>query len=389
MKYKRHLLGSTLVISASRFACATLLLSSCFISPVVFAQDAPSEAGKEAEKSEDGLPELGDELPADDAEVDSQEAADETADSADSPADEAMEGGPELDPDKPEADAFDFEEDAGGFEKTSEELEDDFRKGAFESALKTVLPLRPDEIRTILEHFDRTVESSKLPVHPYPRPELVVQNVSLDPGSPPLNVKMAYGYVTTLSVLDSSGAPWPIEDMSWVGEFEIMENTVKDTTNILRISPESDFSHGNLSLRLLGLDTPVILTLETNRDIVHYRFDAVVPGNGPFAQAPLIKPGVTLAAGDVEMSAALSGVIPEEAQKLSVSGVDGRTTAYKYNDMTYVRTPLTLLSPGWESSVSSADGTKVYALLDAPVLLLSDKGRMVRAYLSEREEVSK
>ncbi len=276
------------------------------------------------------------------------------------------------------------------FEKSAEELEDSFRNEAFDQALKTLLPLKPDEIRTLLEHFDRTVESTQLPVHPNPRPELVVKNISLDPGVAPLVVKLAYGYVTTVSLLDASGQPWPIEDISWVGDFIIEESTVYDQTHILRISPESKFAHGNISMRLVGLNAPVIMTLETNRELVHYRFDAVVPQAGPSAETPIIdQGGITLAAGDPDMSIALGGVIPPGAESLDVVGTDGRTTAYTYNGLTYVRTPLTLLSPGWDSSVTSADGTKIYALEETPVILLSDRGRMVQAHLTEREVLLK
>lgn len=291
------------------------------------------------------------------------------------------EGGAEEDP-------FGFDDSSVlDFEKSPEELEDSFRGEAFDKALEQLLPLKPDEIRTLLEHFDRTVESTQLPVHPYPRAESVVSNVSLDPGVAPIVVKLAYGYVTTLSIVDSSGAPWPIEDLSWVGEFKIHESQVQEVTNILRISPETKFAHGNISMRLVGLNAPVIMTFETNRDVVHYRIDAVIPKRGPGAKTPLIDPGVKLAAGDPDMSVALSGVVPKDADILDVSGVDGRTTAYIYNGLTYLRTPLTLLSPAWDSSVTSADGTKIYALEETPVVLLSDKGRTMRAYLTEREEL--
>ena len=283
--------------------------------------------------------------------------------------------------------AFNFDDSELDFEKSTEELEDSFRSEAFDQALKNLLPLKPEEIRTLLEHFDRTVESTQLPVHPYPRPELVVRNISLDPGVAPHVVKLAYGYVTTISMLDASGQPWPIEDISWVGDFLIEESAVHEQTHMLRVSPESKFAHGNVSMRLMGLNAPVIMTFETNRELVHYRFDAVIPQNGPGAEIPLIDPGITLVSGDADMSIALGGVVPSGAEVLDVSGVDGRTTAYIYNGLTYVRTPLTLLSPGWDSSVSSADGTKVYALEETPVILLSDRGRMVRAYLSEREDL--
>ncbi len=283
--------------------------------------------------------------------------------------------------------AFGFDDSGLDFDKTTEELEDSFRSEAFDQAIKTLLPLKPDEIRTLLEHFDRTVESTQLPVHPYPRPELVVKNISLDPGVAPHVVKLAHGYVTTVSMLDASGQPWPIEDISWVGDFTVQESTVYEQTHMLRVSPESKFAHGNISMRLKGLNAPVIMTFETNRDLVHYRFDAIIPQDGPNTSVPIIDSGVTLASGDPDMSIALSGVIPSGASILDVSGVDGRTTAYTYNGLTYVRTPLTLLSPGWDSSVTSADGTRIYALEETPVILLSDRGRMVRAYLTEREDL--
>ncbi len=304
-------------------------------------------------------------------------------------AQEAQDGLPSesqaLDANAATEEMFGFDDSGLGFEKTSDELEQDFRREAFEKAMDQLLPLRPSEIRELLERYDRTIESTNTPVYPNPRPESVVQNVSLDPGAAPLTVRMAFGYVTTLSILDSSGEPWPIEDMSWVGEFLIQEDSAKEFTHLLRISPEGEFAHGNISLRLVNLDTPIILTMETARDSVHYRFDAIVPGNGPYAKASLIDTGIKLAAGDPDMSQALSGVLPEDAEPLDVRGTDGRTTAYIYNGLTYVRTPLTLLSPAWDSSVTSADGTKVYALEETPVILLSDKGRMVRVYLSASE----
>lgn len=352
LKYRSLISSSTRI-----FSVGLVLASGTFLSPCpVLAQDALPQGN-----------------------VDDMGSADSTADSVNS----SDKGADDKSADS--SDPFSFDDTGMGLEKSASDLENDFRKKAFDQALKKALPLNPDEIRELLERFDRTVESSNIPVHPYPRPESVVQNVSLDPGSPPLVVHLAFGYVTTLSMLDSSGAPWPIEDISWVGNFDVMEQSGHDFTNLLRISPSSKFAHGNISIRLLNLDVPIVMTFETGRDMVHYRFDAVVPRSGPQAQAPIIDTGITLASGDADMSVALSGVLPRDAEPLSVSGTDGRTTAYVYNGLTYVRTPLTLLSPAWDSSVTSADGMNIYALEDTPVILLSDKGRMVRAYLNENE----
>ena len=289
-----------------------------------------------------------------------------------------------------EADPFSFEGDETlDFEENVEEQRELARKEAFDAALQGLLPLRPEEIRSVLERFDRTQESVETPVYPNPKPEVVVQNISLDPGAKPAVIKLAYGHVTTVAFLDSSGAPWPIQDVSWAGNFEVME-TEQDPerfSHVFRISPQSEFAYGNMSISLLSLMTPVIITLETNRDVVHYRFDALLPEYGPLAEAPLIEAGITTSAGDRELSAILEGVVPEGAERLDVEGVDGRTSAYRHNELVYLRTPLTLLSPGWNSSTASADGTRVYELENAPVVLLSDRGRMVRARLTNRENV--
>lgn len=273
------------------------------------------------------------------------------------------------------------------FEKSKAQLEQEARREAYDAALQGLLPLRPEEIRELLEHFDRTQESVETPVYPNPKPEVAVETISLDPGAKPAVVKVAYGNVTTVNILDVSGAPWPIEDISWAGNFEVVEASSGDGSHIIRISPQSEFANGNMSIRLLTLKTPVIIALETSRDIVHYRFDAIIPQYGPMAEVPLIDKGLDIQAGDTDIASVLQGVMPNGGNKLNVTGVDGRTTAYSLNGMTYVRTPLTLLSPSWNSSVSSADGTHVYTIPSAPVLLLSDKGKMVRAHLSKREDI--
>jgi intracellular multiplication protein IcmK len=273
------------------------------------------------------------------------------------------------------------------FEKNDEQLEKEKREQAFGAALEGVMPLKPGEIRQLLEKFDRTQESVELPVYPPPKPKVSVQTVSLDPGAAPLTVKVAFGNVSTLSFLDITGAPWPIEDLSWAGPFEVIGSDSNNGAHILRITPQSEFASGNISLRLLTLKTPVILSIETSRETVDYRFDAVVPEYGPMAKTPIVEKGLTISAGDPDISSVLMGSIPPGAKKLDVIGVDGRTSAYKLGGSTYVRTPLTLLSPGWSSSVTSADGTRVYAIKDTPVLLLSDKGKMVRARLAPRNDL--
>ena len=254
----------------------------------------------------------------------------------------------------------------------------------FKMALEKLLPLKPEQIRATLESFKESREAAETPLR-FPEPEQVVQTVSLDPSSAPVIIETSPGHVTTLTILDSTGAPWPIQDISWAGKFDI--TPPEDGGHVVRITPMSAHGIGNLSIRLVDLITPVTMSVRTGLDKVHYRFDARIPKAGPLASVPIIQHGgLKASAGkDDDMIAVLDGTPAAGATRLKVEGTDGRTSVWKIEDRVYLRTPLTLLSPAWDSSVSSADGMKVYTMQNAPVVLLSDQGRMIKINISPDE----
>lgn len=69
----------------------------------------------------------------------------------------------------------------------------------------------------------------------------------------------------------------------------------------------------------------------------------------------------------------LDGVAPSDAKMLEVVG--GHAQAWLYGHHMLLRTSLTMLSPGWQATMSSPDGTKVYQLSPTPLVLVSDQGR--------------
>ncbi len=269
-------------------------------------------------------------------------------------------------------------------EKTEEQKAAELRKEAFDAASQGLMPMKQQEIRKLLEMYDETQQAVQAPIYPNPKPESTFQTISLDPGTPPVELKTAVGHVTTLSIVDATGQPWPIQDISWAGNFEVLQP--EPSSNMLRITPMADFAFGNVSMRLIGLNPPVILTLRTERKSVQVRADVQIPEIGPNGVTPPIQRQITTTAGDNKLATILEGVPPSSANKLRIDGIDGRTTAYDIGGTTYVRTPYTLLSPAWDASVRSADGTNVYAMKFTPVLLLSDKGKMVRAQLTKAVE---
>ena len=267
--------------------------------------------------------------------------------------------------------------------KTEAEKEAEERASVFQGAADGLMPLKTDEIRKLLEMYDETQQAVQTPIYPNPAPESTFQTVSLQPGTAPIEIKTAIGHVTTLSMVDVTGQPWPIQDVSWAGNFEVLQP--EPGSNMLRITPSADFAYGNVSMRLIGLNPPVILTLRTERKSVQVRVDLQVPELGPNGVAPPIQTQISTTAGDGKLATVLEGIAPAGSERMIVNGIDGRTSAYELGGVMYVRTPYTLLSPAWDSSVHSADGTNVYSMRSTPVLLLSDKGKMVRAQLTKAE----
>lgn len=269
------------------------------------------------------------------------------------------------------------EEVAAQMEAEMEEQKIKMKEEAFQGALEVLMPLSPQEIRTTLEKFKESRQAAETPIT-VPTPKSRVETVSLDPGADPHIIRLSPGYVTTLSILDQTGMPWAIQDLNWAGKVEI-DRPAKGS-HIVRLVPEAAHGSGNVSIRLVDLITPITFRFDIGIEEVDYRFDARIPKQGPLAKTPLIEYGglKTVAGTDEHLSAILDGTASGEVKKLKIDGTDGRTTAWRVEDKMYLRTPLTMLSPAWNESATSADGTNVYTLAETPVVLLSDGGKMVK-----------
>lgn len=274
------------------------------------------------------------------------------------------------------------EEIAMQMEMEAESQKEKLKQDLFKAALKQLLPLDPPQIRSTLESFKESREAAETPIFD-PEPKTVVETVSLDPMAVPHTLLTAPGHVTTLSILDQTGSPWAIQDISFAGKFDV--TVPEEGGHVLRIVPSSAHGSGNISIRLVDLITPITFTIKTGLNEVHYRFDARIPKQGPLAKTPLIEFGglKATAGADGNLVNVLDGTTGSDGKPLKLDGVDGRTTAFLIDGQMYLRTPLTLLSPAWDSSASSADGMNVYTLTESPVIILSDRGQMVKAHIVE------
>lgn len=266
--------------------------------------------------------------------------------------------------------------------------EEEHNTKSYKRASTGLLPLSPEQIHSFMQKLEATQEAAQPPSAGPPKGEVKVSALSLDPGGEPPQINLAAGYVTTIDMVDVTGAPWPILDVGIGGNFEV--TPTQAGSHVVRVVPLTRVGSGNLSILLKDLSTPIIFRLSAGGPTFHMRYDARVPKLGPNAKVPLIERGrIGPVAGDQTITMILENAPPKQAKRLKVAGLDARTMAWQLNDKVYVRTPLSMLSPAWNASASSPDGMTVYEIGDAPVLLMSDNGAMQRARLMREDDHDK
>lgn len=245
---------------------------------------------------------------------------------------------------------------------------------AFEGVARQLFPLTPEQIVRLKQIYEASEFAESSTAGTPPKPTATSQFVNLSPGSTPPVIRLSQGFVSSLVFLDSTGSPWPISayDLGDPTAFNIQWDK---TSNTLMIQAQKLYNYGNLAVRLKGLNTPVMLTLIPGQKAVDYRVDLRVQGYGPNASNTPIEEGIPPSANDVLLHV-LDGVPPQGSQRLTVSGGDAR--AWLLGDKMFVRTNLTILSPGWISSMTSADGMHAYEMQKSPVLLVSWHGKVMQ-----------
>ena len=254
---------------------------------------------------------------------------------------------------------------------------------SYDKASTGLIPLSPDQVRDFMHKLEQTQNAAQMPYEGTPKGQTRISTLSLDPGVEPPQINLASGYVTTITMVDATGEPWPILDVGVGGNFEV--SPTQAGTHVVRIMPLTRVGTGDLSVLLKDLPTPVIFRLSAGGPTVDLRYDARIGKPGPGAKAQIIS-RPRLEAGDEALTLILENAPPNDAKRVKISGLDSRTKAWMLGDKVYVRTPLSLLSPAWNASVASGDGTTVYEIGDAPVLLMSDNGALVRAQISRDED---
>jgi intracellular multiplication protein IcmK len=244
------------------------------------------------------------------------------------------------------------------------------------------LYLTPNQIREMRKVVDgmgqaAAEEASGRP----PRAETSSIVASLTPGATPPVIRVYMNYPTSLVFVDSGGNPWPIENFAGGSKnLEIKRPLPKDDPDAVSASlsitpqnPTGKFTHGGITVYLKKLAIPVVVTYVGGQPVVDQRLEVRVPMRGPNSVTP-ISVGVGPAANPSLLSL-LDGVAPQGSKPLKVSSGAGQAWSIG-NGRMFVRTPWTVISPGYVSGMKSADGTNVYEMEQVTELRAINGGKI-------------
>lgn len=251
--------------------------------------------------------------------------------------------------------------------------ERDVNDKAFKAALDTMFPLTPEQQRTVKEKGDandRAVGEPTRAISPVSRSV----RVSLRSGDAPPTIKTSPGWISTITFADVTGQPWPVLSVTNGNPdaYDVKNSGAEGTSNIVTISSKQAYVPSNIAVTLLGAKVPVMMTLQPSNGAVDFRVDAQIDQRGPNASYDVISSDSLPATSDSLMLGFLDGVPPTEALKLKTS--DPNTQAWRYNDLLFIRTTKSLLSPAYLSKQSNVVGVNVYVLNEAPVMVMSGSG---------------
>ena len=265
------------------------------------------------------------------------------------------------------------------------------KQAAFDEVFDKTFPMKPEQMRKIRETGDQIQEASRLPAPS--GGNIRSRSVSLMPGSPIQKIHLYPHYVTTIRVLDASGAPWPVSAYMVGNEnYFHAQRPEMEPHNIVMVAPLVNSGNANLTVVLSapeGQPQPAPLSFQlvvspNNRGSLDSVVDIRLDQRGPKALPPAIAGGGQSYTDEVLLSV-LDGVAPKDA--LPVKASSNEVRVWRMGSSYYVRTSEKIVWPAWRRMISSGAGANgaMYAYeLPAVADLLFSGGRTVN--LSQHSE---
>lgn len=245
-------------------------------------------------------------------------------------------------------------------------------------ALESVTPLSPQEVREVLSEKN-AVKQAMSAQQVAIVPKISALTVDLSPGaSLPLS-RTAVNYPSSITFIDSTGAPWNLGAAPISGNPAFVAYWVPKTP-VMVVYASEPYVSGNITVYLEGLSVPIVINISSGEPdtpaktwTVDSRLDLRLPRRGPNALAGAA-PQSRIGLHDSTLQAFLDGIPPKEARRLITTGEVPETTVWQLGDDLYIRSRADIRDE-FEATLSSADGTHLWKLPVTPYVSFSVMGR--------------
>ncbi len=244
---------------------------------------------------------------------------------------------------------------------------------AFNSMMQQNMPLTPQQVVKLKQLIDQSQRAAAMPANVPPKPVSSTLMVNLAPGTTPPAIRLAQGYISSLVFVDSTGSPWPIAAYD-LGDPRTSTIQWDGKSNVLLIQASAPYGDSDLVIRLVGMPTPITLALVLGQRVVDYRTDIHVSGLGPNSKDLPTGTALPNSANQLLLGV-LDGIAPPGSRSLTVKG--GDCMAWLLGDKMFLRTRLTVLSPGWVGRMVSPDGMYAYEIQKSSSVLVSQYGQPI------------
>ncbi len=249
----------------------------------------------------------------------------------------------------------------------------------FSEAQESVAPFSPEEVRKLrgqMNEVDQAMAAPQVAVVP----KISALTVDLAPGASLPLIRTAVNYPSSITFIDSTGAPWKLGAAPITGNPNGFKTYWVPDSPVMVVYALKPYMSGNVTVYLEGLSVPIVLTVSSGEPdssgktwAVDSRLDLRVPRRGPNAVAGAA-PESRIGLHDSTLQAFLDGVPPKQARRLKTTGDVPETTVWQMGDDLYIRSRADIRDE-FEATLSSADGTHLWKLPVTPYVSFSVMGR--------------
>lgn len=180
-------------------------------------------------------------------------------------------------------------------------------------------------------------------------------------------IKVYPNQITTLTITDSMGVPWPLSISPMVAAESYKVSYQPTVAGLLTLETTSKFIPSSLVLALQDRLRPIQFQLESDNESLDYTVEITIEGKSPLNTIRATPPfsGFEVLAHDSSGVSVFLNHPPEDAEKLPTIG-DSRVAVWRWQGMHVIRAPYVLIDPSNPVDVQAQMDTKdkVYLVKD-------------------------